>query len=87
MSKKPQERRNLLTEVHPVGRFAVMRHSSKSKSMHCSALHVTRDSAVTEAQRLTTEDVTEHGPGDTCYYVVEIVSRVGIIDGKLCTGA
>lgn len=86
MSKKPKSRRNIAEEVHPVGKYAVMRHSRRSKSMHCSCLHDSKVSAVNEAQRLCAEDIGKNGPGDTCYYVVMIVSQVGIIDGKLSAG-
>ncbi len=86
MSKKPKTRRTIGEEVHPVGKYAVMRHSVRSKSMHCSAVHESKASAITEAQRLCADDIGRNGPGDTCYYVLMIVSQVGIIDGKISTG-
>ncbi len=86
MSKKPKERRNIAEEVQPVGKYVVMRHSSRTKSMHCSAVHDSKPSAVKEAQRLCAEDIGRNGPGDTCYYVLMIVSQVGIIDDKLSIG-
>lgn len=86
MSKKPKERRNIAEEVRPVGQYVVMRHSRKSKSMHCSCVHGSKSSAIAEAQRLAAETIARDGPGDVCYYVLMIVSQVGIIDGRLSAG-
>lgn len=86
MSKRPKERRNIAEEVRPVGKYAVMRHRSGTKTMHASCTHDSKASAVGEAQRLAAESVAKYGPDDVCYYVVMIVSRVGIIDGKISPG-
>lgn len=48
MSKRPKERRNIAEDVRPVGKYAVMRHSSRSKSMHCSVVHESKASAIAE---------------------------------------
>ena len=64
--------------------FAVMRHRDKLTTAKFASLHPTIDAAVDEAKRLTQLTIAEHGFEDAfCYYVVQIVGRVGIINGAL----
>lgn len=84
-SNRPQHRR-LVRDVPVVdpGVFAVMRHSrSRPKNMHFSTWQESEEAAIKEAQRLATEVIAEYGMSDTCFYVMKVVRRVGIIGGKL----
>ena len=78
------KRPRLVDAAQPVGMFAVMRHRQNMKHAKFSALHETFDSALAEAQRLTGERIaTEGAEPPFCFYVVQLVGRVGIIDGVL----
>ena len=78
------KRPRLVDTAQPVGMFAVVRHRQNVKHAKFSALHDTFNSALIEAQRLTGERIaTEGADPPFCFYVVQIVGRVGIIDGVL----
>lgn len=67
--------------VQPVGMFAVMRHTGNQARF--TALHAKRQTALEEANRLAAESVEKYGAVPTCYYIIQIVGRVGIIDGRI----
>jgi hypothetical protein len=85
---KPPGRKSIKTHgFDSVGSFAVMRHTTRQTQCKFSSLHETRASAFGEAERLAAGCVEQYGgEGEFCFYVVEIVGRVGIIDGRLQTG-
>lgn len=68
----------------PIGTFAVMRHHENVNSMRLAMLHPTRKSAEEEAQRLFVEKLADSGgTHQAAFYVVEIVGRVGMFDGRI----
>ena len=69
----------------PIGMFAVMRHRQGMKNAKFSVARPTLESAVDEAKRLSQVVIAEQGADvrPFCFYVVEIVGRVGIINGAL----
>ena len=72
------------TAIQPVGMWAVFRHASAMKAAKFKSLHYTPDSAQREAERLAAVSIEEHGVSDgLVYYVVKIVGRAGIVDGRL----
>jgi hypothetical protein len=72
--------------IKPVGMFAVMRHTEELRSVRFACLHDTKASAMEEARRLAAETFGRYGRNPFCYYVVEIIGRVGYIDGRLQDG-
>lgn len=70
-------------DIAAVGKFAVMRHTQGVKRCKFARLHDTREEAMTEAKRLVSLVVEQYGPNPTCFYVVEIIGRAGIIGGAL----
>lgn len=68
--------------VQPIGMFAVMKHTQGMKSARFVCLHKNIDSATKESRRLAAVSFETVGAAPFCYYVVQIVSRVGFIDGK-----
>lgn len=77
------ERKQLLTtKDRAVGKFAVMRQAVKT-ARFC-ALHDTLESAQEEARRLAGIYIAERGLElDTLFFVVELRSAHGWVDGKL----
>lgn len=61
--------------AQPLGKFAVMRHSSKLSRAHFSALHDTYEQAASEAVRLLASSAAEIPEVDHLYYVMEVVAR------------
>lgn len=83
----PDERRSRLNDagIQPIGMFAVMKHARTQAKF--VALHVTRETAIEEARRLASTGLALRGPTKTnCYYVIQIVDRVGIINGCIEEG-
>lgn len=71
-----------------VGRWAVMRHSYQCKSVTSRVINGTRDEAVAAAQAMFARAMQEGGfVNPPRFYVVQLVSVVGMIDGKLRDGS
>jgi hypothetical protein len=79
--------RKRISEAQPaqIGAFAVMRHKADLKACHFVCLHETHESAMNEAKRLASVTIEEYGADlqPFCFYVVEFVGRVGLINGAL----
>lgn len=70
--------------VQPVGRFAIFRHKSGAGSAKFACFHDSLESADEESRRLTAEMIARDGVNaNETYYIVKIVGRVGIINGRL----
>lgn len=81
---KPKDRASMDTAVQPLGMYAVFRHERAIKNARFSSLHETQESAYQEAQRLTAKEIGEAGADkEFCFYVVQLVGRVGLVGGKL----
>lgn len=80
----PRERINADKPVQ-LGKFAVMRHKADLKACHFVCLHETHESAMNEAKRLTAVTIEQYSADlqPFCFYVVEFVGRVGLINGAL----
>jgi hypothetical protein len=60
-----------------------MRHSDGARNLRLSVLHPTRQSAEEEAQRLFVQMMSDPDKPTLCgFYVMEIVGRVGVFNGK-----
>ena len=65
-----------------VGKFGVARHTTGSAKF--KVVRETLADSYEEARRLAVEKIAAGGPElPVCFYIVQIVGRVGIIDGKL----
>ena len=79
-----QKRRTVADGPVEAGTHAVMRHSRTSpKKMKFTCWRESRAAALDEAQRLAAKLAGESAGQDVCFYVLQVVDRVGIIDGKL----
>lgn len=66
-----------------VGMFGVLRMPRGSKTARFASLHESQSSARVECMRLAGEGIERYGmESDTLYFVVEIKSAHGIVDGK-----
>lgn len=73
--KKPTTRKTVRDKIdNPVGKFAVMRHSSKLSRAHFSAIHDDYASASAEAVRLLSTHAAEQPDLQHTYYVLELVA-------------
>lgn len=73
---KPSQRKTVRDEdLQPVGKFVVMRHSTKLSRAHFCAVHETYESASAEATRLMVESIAHHPELQHHYYVLEVAAR------------
>ena len=79
-----KDRAQIDTAIQPVGMWAVFRHTRGMRAARFVMLHYTPDAAKREAERLASITIQEHGTeAPIAYYVVKIVGRAGLIDGRL----
>lgn len=79
-----KDRAQIDTAIQPVGMWAVMRHTSAMRNARFHMLHYTQDAAQREAERMVALVIEERGTSqEFAYYVVKIVGRAGLIDGRL----
>jgi len=72
---KPTARKTVRDKIeNPIGKFAVMRHSSKLSRAHFSAIHDDYASASAEAVRLMSTQAAEQPEFQHTYYVLELVA-------------
>jgi hypothetical protein len=72
---KPPSRSTVRDKIdRPIGKFAVMRHSSKLSRAHFRAIHDDYASASAEAIRLVSEQASTSPELQHTYYVLEIVA-------------
>ena len=72
------------TDIQHEGMFAVMRHTRELTSARFVVLHKTEEAARDAASDMAARHVALNGPSqEFCFYIVKIVGRIGIIDGKL----
>lgn len=78
------KRPRLVDAAQPVGMFAVMRHPTRGRqAARFVCAYANEETATQEAQRLAGEAVAKHGVEKAvCFYVIQIVKRVGILGGK-----
>lgn len=69
--------------IQPIGKFALFRHRKGERQAKFVCLHETSESAMGEAERLTAEYIAGNPAIAIVFYAVEIVGRVGLIDGRL----
>ena len=71
-------------KARAVGMYGVMRMPAASKTAKFASLHDTAKSAKAEAMRLAGETIAHYGmESDTLFFVVEIKSAHGLVDGEL----
>lgn len=70
-----------LTEINPVGKFAIFGRSPNGGRAHFRYLFDVETDAVEATQSMSAE-LASHGHTDFTYYVVEIKARMGIENGK-----
>jgi hypothetical protein len=76
--------KNCLTDVNPVGMFAVFGRSPNGGRAHFRYIFDKEQDAISAAQRFSA-DLASKGVAEFTYYVVEIKARMGIEGGKYVT--